>query len=81
MNQDVTAKDLLDAINRDGHVVLDIHFDIAKAVIKPEPQPTIAKMIARMTENPDLMVGIQGHTDNTGDRQATRNCPKAVRKL
>jgi OOP family OmpA-OmpF porin len=67
MNQDVVAKDLLDALNRDGHVALDIHFDIAKAVIKAESQPIITKMIALMKENPELKVEIQGHTDNTGD--------------
>src|SRR3972149_11847164 len=36
MKQDVTASDMFDALNREGHIALYINFDIGKSTIKPE---------------------------------------------
>ncbi len=69
MKQDVTAGDMLKALNADGHIALYINFDTGMAIIKPESQPVINEIAALMKKNPDLRLGIEGHTDNVGDRK------------
>lgn len=66
MTQEVTAHDMLDALNRDGFITLYISFDTDKADVRPDSQPTLAQITALLKENPSLKVSIEGHTDNTG---------------
>jgi len=66
MVQDVTAGTMLDELNKKGFVTLYINFDIDKATIKPESQPTINQIAKLLKDNPVLNVSIEGHTDNTG---------------
>jgi outer membrane protein OmpA-like peptidoglycan-associated protein len=70
--QDVTAGDMLKALNTEGHIALYINFDTGMAIIKPEAQPIIDQIAALMKQNPDLKLGIEGHTDNVGDRKKNR---------
>jgi len=70
MKQEVSANDLLDKLNSEGHLALEIHFDTAKAAIKTESQPIIEKMVEMLKSDPALKVEVQGHTDNRGDPQA-----------
>ena len=72
MAQDVTAGDMLAALNKDGRIALSIHFDSGKATIKPESQKTVGEIAALLRENPGLQVLIEGHTDNTGTPQGNR---------
>jgi OmpA-OmpF porin, OOP family len=72
MRQDVTASDMLKALNDKGFVALYINFDTDKAVIKPESQPIIDQIIALLKENSSLKVSIEGHTDNTGTVQRNK---------
>jgi outer membrane protein OmpA-like peptidoglycan-associated protein len=67
MRQDVTAGDLLQALNTDGHVALYINFDTGKATIRPESKPIIDQVVTLLKGNPGLTLGIEGHTDNVGD--------------
>lgn len=67
MKQDVTAGDMLNALNTAGHVALYINFDTGKSIIKPESQSVIGQIVSLMKDNPDLKVGVEGHTDNVGD--------------
>jgi OOP family OmpA-OmpF porin len=67
MKQDVTANDMLRALNTDGHIALYINFDTGKAIIKPESQPIIEQIVTMMTNTPDLKLSVEGHTDNVGD--------------
>jgi OmpA-OmpF porin, OOP family len=69
MRQDVTASDMLKALNEKGFIALYINFDTDKAVIKPESQPVIDQIIALLQEDSSLKVSIEGHTDNTGTAQ------------
>ncbi|MBN1568954.1 MAG: OmpA family protein [Acidobacteria bacterium] len=69
MRQDVTASDMLNALNEKGFIALYINFDTDKADIKPESQPVIDQIIALLKENASLKVSIEGHTDNTGTAQ------------
>jgi len=82
MRQDVTATDMLDALNSAGFVALDIHFDTGKATIREESQPLVDQIVSLMKSNTDLKLSIEGHTDNVGDAMSNRalseNRAKAV---
>ena len=41
MKQNVTASEMFDALNRDGHIALYINFDTGKSTIKPESKSII----------------------------------------
>ena len=67
MKQEVTASNMFDALNRDGHIALYINFDTGKSIIKPESKPIIDQIVEMMKSNPDLKIGVEGHTDNVGN--------------
>jgi OOP family OmpA-OmpF porin len=71
MTQEVTARDMLDALNRDGFIALYINFDTDKADIRPDSLPTIDQITALLQQSPSLRLSVEGHTDNTGT--PTRN--------
>jgi len=66
MVQEVTAGDMLAALNKQGFVTLYINFDTDKATIKPESRPIVDQIVKLLKDNPGLKVGIEGHTDSTG---------------
>ncbi len=72
MTQEVTANDMLEALNRDGFMALYINFDTGKAVIKPESQSIIDQIATLLSGNPDLTLSIEGHTDNIGTPESNR---------
>ena len=72
MAQEVTAGDMLAALNKDGRIALSIHFDTGKATIKPESQKIVGEIAALLKGNPGLQVSIEGHTDNTGTPQGNK---------
>jgi outer membrane protein OmpA-like peptidoglycan-associated protein len=66
MVQEVTAGDMLAALNKQGFVALYINFDTNKATIKPESKPIVDQIVLLLKDNPTLKVSVEGHTDNTG---------------
>jgi OmpA-OmpF porin, OOP family len=72
MVQEVTANEMLDALNKDGFIALYINFDSGKYELKPEMKGTIDQIIALLKENEDLKVSIEGHTDNVGQPAANK---------
>jgi OOP family OmpA-OmpF porin len=72
MEQEVTANQMLDALNKDGFMALYINFDTGKAEIKPESQPIVDQIAALLNDNPDLELSIEGHTDNVGAPRANK---------
>jgi OOP family OmpA-OmpF porin len=72
MTQEVTANEMLEALNKDGFIALYINFDTGKSVIKPESQRIIEQIAALLKANPDLKVSIEGHTDNVGTPQSNK---------
>jgi outer membrane protein OmpA-like peptidoglycan-associated protein len=66
MKQDVTASDMFEAINRDGHIALYINFDTGKSIIRDESKPIIEQIVLMLKSNPDLKISVEGHTDNVG---------------
>jgi len=80
MKQDVTASDMFDAINRDGHIALYINFDTGKSNIRDESKPIIEQIVQMMTVNPDLKIGVEGHTDNVGTPASNKTLSEARAK-
>jgi OOP family OmpA-OmpF porin len=72
MVQEVTANQMLDALNKDGFLALYINFDTGKADIKPESMPLIGEIAALMKGNAGLKLSIEGHTDNVGTPAANK---------
>jgi OmpA-OmpF porin, OOP family len=66
MKQDIQASDMLDALNKDGHIALYINFGTGKSSIKSESQSIIDQIAEMLKGNPELKVSIEGHTDNVG---------------
>lgn len=66
MKQDITAGEMLEAINKNGSVALQINFETGKSVIKPESQTIVEQIAAMLRSDPSLKVSIEGHTDNAG---------------
>lgn len=66
MKQDVTASDMLDALNKDGRVTLYINFDTGKSTIKPESAKIVEQIVEMMKKSPDLKISVEGHTDSVG---------------
>ncbi len=80
MAQEVTAGEMLNALNRDGFIALYINFDTGKSDIKPEAEGTIGQIAALLKENPDLKASIEGHTDNVGTAAANKTLSDARAK-
>jgi OOP family OmpA-OmpF porin len=77
LEQVVTASDMLTALDQQGFIALDIHFDTAKAVIKPESQPIVDQIVALLKGNPKLKISVEGHTDNVGTPESNQKLSQA----
>jgi OmpA-OmpF porin, OOP family len=67
MVQEITANDILDALNKDGYIALNILFDIGKSAIQSESLTIVDQIFELMKNNSTLKISIEGHTDNVGD--------------
>lgn len=72
MAQEVTANQMLDALNKDGFISLYINFDTGKSNIKPESKPAVDQIAALLSGNEALKISIEGHTDNVGTPEANK---------
>jgi len=65
---EVSASEMLDALNKNGFVALHgILFDTGKDTIKPESEPLLAEVVKLLSDNADLKLSVEGHTDNQGN--------------
>ncbi|MFZ5636058.1 MAG: OmpA family protein [Pseudomonadota bacterium] len=53
-------------IDAKGRVALYINFDVDKATLRPDAQPTIEEINKLLASDSSLRLSIEGHTDNTG---------------
>ena len=60
------AAELKKALDATGHVALYLNFDTDQATLKPDAQTSIAQVISLLSQNPDLKLSVEGHTDNAG---------------
>jgi outer membrane protein OmpA-like peptidoglycan-associated protein len=63
-----TANSLKTELDKHGRVSLYINFDFNKATIRPDGKPIIAQVVKLMKDNPELVLSVNGHTDNVGSR-------------
>jgi OmpA-OmpF porin, OOP family len=75
----IPAEQMKQALDSAGHVALYINFDTDKATIRPDSQPIIAQIVKLLTDNPQLKLEVQGHTDNSGtaDHNQTLSAARA----
>ncbi len=66
MKQEIVANDILEALNKDGHIALDILFNTGESQIKPESQAIVDQIYQMLYNNPSISISIEGHTDNAG---------------
>jgi outer membrane protein OmpA-like peptidoglycan-associated protein len=72
MKQEIEASEMFEAINKDGFIALYINFETGKSDIKPESQPIVDQIAAMLSQNPELKVSIEGHTDNVGSDKSNQ---------
>lgn len=72
MEQKISSSAMLDALNKDGFIALDIHFETNKATIKDDSQAQIDEIAAMLKANPKLKVSVEGHTDASGTPEGNR---------
>jgi outer membrane protein OmpA-like peptidoglycan-associated protein len=84
MEQEITANDMWEALQKDGFMTLYINFDTNKATIKPESKGIIDQIVELMKSQSNLKISIEGHTDSQGSPAANKklslNRAKAVIK-
>ena len=80
MKQDVTASSMFEALNRDGHIALYINFDFGKSINRDESKPIIEQIVQMLNSNPDLKIGMEGHTDNVGTPASNKTLSEARAK-
>ena len=73
----VSSSAMLDALNKDGFIALDIHFDTAKATIKADSTAQVDEIASLLKANPKLKLSVEGHTDNTGTPEGNRKLSDA----
>lgn len=78
MQQDIQASNILDELNKNGHIALYINFETGKSAIQAESGVIIDQIAEMLSQNPDLKVSIEGHTDNVGT--ATSNQTLSVNR-
>jgi outer membrane protein OmpA-like peptidoglycan-associated protein len=70
---EVSASEMLDALNRDGFIALyGVLFDTGKDVIKAESEPLLAEIVKLLKDNAGLKLSVEGHTDNVGNAKANQ---------
>lgn len=72
MAQVIRADDMYAALGKEGFIALDVHFDTARATIRPESQPIVEEIAKLLKAHPGLKVGVEGHTDATGTPDGNR---------
>jgi outer membrane protein OmpA-like peptidoglycan-associated protein len=70
--QEVSANEMLDALNKDGDIALNILFETGKSDIQGESLPVVDLIYELMKSDLDLKVSIEGHIDNVGDAVANK---------
>lgn len=68
-SQLIKADDMKLSLDENGMIALYINYDTNKTEIKPESRPILDEIFKLLTEHPKLKISIEGHTDNTGDKQ------------
>src|SRR5690606_39221792 len=71
-----SVNELLAQFDKDGFLELEVHFDTAKATIRPESSAVLDQAAAMLREASSANVEVAGHTDNVGDAAANQRLPE-----
>ena len=77
---EATEDPLYLAMVKNGQVVLPVVFQPGKADLGAEAQPIISRVSKILDLHPDLLLRIEGHTDNTGDATSNQHLSAARAK-
>lgn len=78
MKQEVKGNgDWAPVLEREGRVALYLNFDVDKAEIRPDSNATIDEIVKVLLAHPDWKIGVEGHTDNTGDAAHNKQLSQA----
>ncbi len=80
MRQDVTATDLLKALESQGHVALYVNFDTGRSTLRPDAAPTIEQVATLLQQSASLRLVVEGHTDNVGAAATNKTLSQARAK-
>ncbi len=61
-----TEDDFYTALMKDGRVILPVTFQPGKSDLTSESQPVIDRVAAILKSHPEMLIRIEGYTDNTG---------------
>lgn len=65
------GEDLYQRLISDGKIVTnDIHFESGKAILKDESMKIIDQIVQLMSDHPDIVFSIEGHTDSDGNESS-----------
>ena len=67
-------------LEKEGRVALYVNFDTDKADLKSDAAPTIDEIVKVMQAHADWKIGVEGHTDNTGDAAHNKQLSEARAK-
>jgi len=72
MKQEITANEMLEALNKNGFIALNILFETNKSAIQEESFAIVDQIYQMMKTDVALKISIEGHTDNTGEAAANK---------
>ena len=72
MQQEITANEMRDALDKDGYLALNILFETGKSAIQNESLPIVDQIFELLNSDSALKISIEGHTDNVGDAAANK---------
>ena len=79
-----TSGEMQKQLDEKGKAVLYINFDTDKATLKDNGKKVVSEIAKLLTNNKNLKLSIQGHTDNTGNathnQQLSQNRAESVAK-
>jgi outer membrane protein OmpA-like peptidoglycan-associated protein len=63
---------------QDGKIIANgIRFDVNKATLKPESMGVINEIFDLMTDHPEIVFSVEGHTDSDGDDASNQDLSEA----
>ena len=72
----IPSTEIQKQLDEKGKAVLYINFDTDKATLKPDGKQSIKEIEKLLSDNKELKLSIEGHTDNTGEAKHNKELSK-----
>ncbi len=63
----ITSEDIVTDLNEKGKSILYINFDVDQSTLTAEGREVVNQIVEALQKDKSLKIGIEGHTDNTGN--------------